>query len=100
MDQCVLSMPVSIGLNKNSPLKPLVDEFVRRATEGGLVHRWLMNSVKSFESSIEPPPQEALMDLKKFYGALVALGCGFTLAIIAFTLEKAYWQLFVKNRAN
>lgn len=93
-------MPMSVGLNKNSPLKPSLDKFVRRAIEGGLVQRWLTNAVKSFESSIEPPPQEALMDLKKFYGALVALGCGCVLAIVAFTVEKTYWHFFVEHRAN
>lgn len=28
MEECVVNMPVSIGLDKNSPLKPCVDELV------------------------------------------------------------------------
>jgi hypothetical protein len=100
MDQCVFNMPVSIGLTKNSPLKPQLDKLVRRAVESGLVQRWMSKAVESFESSVEPPPQEALMDLKKFYGALFALACGYALAIFAFSVEKTYWHFFVENRAN
>jgi hypothetical protein len=100
MDQCVFNMPVSIGLSKNSPLKHQMDELVRRAVESGLVQMWLAKAVKSFESSVEPPPQEALMDLKKFYGGIFALACGYALAILAFTVEKTYWRFFVESRAN
>ena len=68
--------------------------------EGGLIKKWLMNAIKSFESSIEPPPEEALMDLKKFYGALVALVCGYALALITFTIEKIYWKFVIEKHPN
>lgn len=29
MEECVVQMPISLGLEKNSPLKPLVDLWVR-----------------------------------------------------------------------
>lgn len=29
MEECVVNMPVSLGLDKNSPLKPRVDQLVR-----------------------------------------------------------------------
>lgn len=97
MDECAVSMPISIGLEKNSPLKEQIDKYIRRAIEGGLVQKWIANAIKSFESSIEPPPEEALMDLKKFYGALVALGCGYALSLIAFTFEKLYWRFVIEK---
>ena len=100
MDECAINMPISIGLDKNSPLKEQVDKYIRRMIEGGLIRKWLMNAIKSFESSIEPPPAEALMDLKKFYGALVALGCGYFLALLSFTVEKLYWRFVVEKHPD
>lgn len=93
-------MPIGIGLEKNSPLKEQIDKYTRRAIEGGLVQKWTANAIKSFESSIEPPPEEALMDLKKFYGALVALGCGCALSLLAFACEKLYWHFAIERHPN
>lgn len=100
MEQCTVNIPVSIGLEKNSPLKEQMDKYIRWAIEGGLIQKWLMKATKSFESSIEPPPAEALMDLKKFYGALVALGCGYVLALIAFAGEAAYWRFVIEKHPH
>lgn len=41
MSDCIISMPISIGLEKNSPLKPRIDGFIQRIVEAGLVHKWL-----------------------------------------------------------
>lgn len=41
MSDCIISMPISIGLEKNSPLKPRIDEFIQRVVEAGLIHKWL-----------------------------------------------------------
>ena len=90
-------MPISLGLDKNSPLKEQVDKYIRRAVEGGLIQKWLMRATKGFESSIEPEPTEALMDLKKFYGALVVLGCGYVLALCTFAVEKVYWRFVIEK---
>lgn len=100
MEQCAFVVPISVGLEKNSPLKEQMNKYVRRAVEGGLVKKWLKTAVKSFESSIEPSPPEALMDLKKFYGALVALGCGYTMALLAFVGEIIYWRLIVEKHPH
>lgn len=100
MEQCAFVVPISVGLEKNSPLKEQMNKYVRRAVEGGLIKKWLMAAVKSFESSIEPPPPEALMDLKKFYGALVALGCGYALALIAFAVEVIYWRFIIEKHPH
>lgn len=100
MDECVANMPISVGLEKNSPLKGQLDKYIARAVEAGLIRKWMMTATKSFESSVEPQPAEAFMDLKKFYGALVALGCGYGLGILAFLIEVAYWKLFVERHKD
>jgi hypothetical protein len=100
MDQCVINMPISVGLDKNSPLKEQVDKYIRRMVEAGLVQKWLVDATMSFDSSIEPAPAEALMDLKKFYGALVALGCGYFLALLAFSIEKLHWRFVIQKHPN
>lgn len=38
MKECVVNMPVSLGLEKNSPLKPIVDRYIRRAIETGEIY--------------------------------------------------------------
>lgn len=97
MSKCAINMPISIGLEKNSPLKPRLDRLLRQIIESGLVGKWLLDSVAPFESSVEEPPQEALMDLKKLYGVIVALAIGFTLAILAFVGELLYWNYVTKK---
>lgn len=97
MDECAINMPISIGLDKNSPLREKIDEIILRLAQGGLIKKWFNDAIQSFESSIEEPPQEALMDLKKFFGAVVALGIGYLISIFAFLGEFAYWAFFVRR---
>lgn len=94
MKECAVNMPISIGLEKNSPLKPRFDKFLRRIIEAGLVSKWLSEAVRNFESNVEES-QEALMDLKKMYGAFVALGLGYFIAIVALFGEIIYWKCVV-----
>lgn len=100
MDECAIHMPVSIGLGKNSPFKEQIDKLIRYAIEGGLIRKWLKDAVMSFESSTEPPPEEAVMNLKKFYGALFVLACGYFLGVIVFALEKSYWKFYVEKHPD
>lgn len=100
MDECAVNIPISLGLEKNSPLKEQMDKHIRRLIESGLIQKWLIQAVKRFESSVEPPPPEAVMNLKKFYGALVALGCGYALAFAAFVMEKTYWHVVVERHPH
>lgn len=94
MKECAVNMPISIGLEKNSPLKPRFDKLLRRLIEAGLVSKWLSEALRNYESSVDEP-EEALMDLKKMYGAFVALGIGYFISVIALCGEIIYWKCIV-----
>lgn len=97
MKECAINMPIAIGLEKNSPLKSSFDRLLRQVMEAGLINKWLSDSKQRFEASIEEPPQEALMDLKKLYGVLFALLIGFGLALLALIGENLYWRYVTKK---
>jgi len=93
-------MPISLGLQKNSPIKPAVDKFLRRVIEAGLVKKWLNDVMLNTVTREEPQKVEevkALMNLKKLYGAIVVLVSGYILSILAFLLEISYWYGVVKK---
>lgn len=100
MSNCIINMPISLGLQKNSPIKPAVDRFLRRVIEAGLVKKWL-NDVMLDTTILEDPLNieeiKALMDLKKLYGAFVVLVSGYILSIIVLLLEISYWYGVVKR---
>ncbi|BES87668.1 Ligand-gated ion channel [Nesidiocoris tenuis] len=86
MGNCAINIPVSLGLEKNSPLKPRVDVFLQRVIEAGLIKKWLfdvMIPTTVAEAPLIKTETKALMDLKKFQGALIALASGLGLASIA-----------------
>lgn len=95
MHECVIHMPISLGMEKNSPMKPRVDAMLRRIIESGLSVKWLADAKRSYDSNAETEPQEALMELKKLYGALVALGIGYGVAVLALLIELLYWKCVV-----
>lgn len=100
MSSCIINMPISLGLQKNSPIKPAVDKFLRRVIEAGLVKKWL-NDVMLETIILESPQQveevKALMDLKKLYGAFVVLVVGYIISILALMIEIGYWYGVVKK---
>lgn len=100
MEQCAFVVPISIGLDKNSPLKHRMDGLILRLVEVGLVRKWLTEAMMDFRSSIEEPPAEAVMNFGKFYTGLVVLGVGYALALIAFAAEKAYFRFVVETNPN
>lgn len=101
MHDCVIHMPVSIGLQKNSPLKPHMDRFLRHIIEAGLVKKWLKDVMLSIMSMDNAPEQEdgnkPLMNLHKLYGAFVALGMGYLISICTLIGEKIHWECVVKK---
>lgn len=97
MKECAISMPISIGLEKNSPLKPSFDRLLRQVMEAGLISKWLSDSIQQFKASEEDPPQEALMDLKKLYGVLIAMLVGFGVALLVLIGENLYWRFVTKR---
>lgn len=101
MSDCVLNIPISIGLHTNSPLKPLADVYVRRIAEVGLVQKWLddvMNTITSLDRNDEEI--KALMNLKKLYGAFIALGVGYFFSAICLVGELMHWHFIVMKDPN
>nr|ARO70548.1 antennal ionotropic receptor 68a-2 [Dendrolimus punctatus] len=98
MSDCVVNIPISIGFHKNSPLKPLADVYMRRIVEVGLVEKWLndaMYSIKSLEKN--EVEIKALMNLKKLYGAFIALAIGCFVSGVCLIGELLYWNFVVKR---
>ncbi|XP_076250217.1 ionotropic receptor 21a-like [Rhynchophorus ferrugineus] len=83
MKDCIINMPVSLGLQKNSPLRFRMDKLIRRVVEGGLVQKWLDDVMqKILRDKVEPKPDaKALMSFRKFYGAVVVLVIGYVVGI-------------------
>nr|QMS80365.1 ionotropic receptor [Histia rhodope] len=101
MSDCVINIPISLGFQKNSPLKPLADLYLSRIVEVGLVEKWLndaMHPIKSLDSQEEEI--KALMNLKKLYGAFIALAIGYFLSTISLIGEFIHWYLIVKKDPN
>ncbi|XP_055386312.1 glutamate receptor ionotropic, kainate glr-3 [Condylostylus longicornis] len=96
MKSCVYKMPVSIGMEKNSPLKPRVDKYIRRLMEGGLLTKWLKEVIEDLPVEAEAP-QEALMDLNKFWSSFVVLGIGYFLAFLALIYEHLHFKYIVQK---
>ncbi|KAL1488549.1 hypothetical protein ABEB36_015012 [Hypothenemus hampei] len=83
MKDCIINMPVSIGLQKNSVL------------EAGLIEKWLndvMQKILTYKSTQNDIGQKALMDLKKLYGALVILAIGYFLGTLTLIAELIYYD--------
>ncbi|CAH1154078.1 unnamed protein product, partial [Phaedon cochleariae] len=104
MNECIINMPVSIGLQRNSPLKPRVDKYMRRVIEAGLIHKWLddvMQNILNAEVQTEVSGNsKALMNMRKFAGALVALFIGYIISIIALLAEIIYFKRVIVNNDN
>lgn len=80
---------------------PFLSRYLRLITQGGLAQKWLrdaMAQVLSADRSNASQSQKAFMDLKKFLGAVVALGVGYIISTLSFAVEIIYWKLtVVKN---
>ncbi|XP_062705340.1 glutamate receptor 2 [Aedes albopictus] len=97
MEECAVHMPISIGMEKNSPLKPKVDKYVRALVEAGLTKKWLADAIEEFQSNVELPPQEATIDLQKLTAAFIALAIGYGVSLLAFGAEKLYWRCVIEK---
>ncbi|XP_054744500.1 ionotropic receptor 21a [Anastrepha obliqua] len=96
MRQCVIQMPVALGLEKNSPLQPNVNKYLRRLSEGGLIAKWLKDAIAELPAE-ERTPQEAVMDLPKIWSSFVALGIGYFLGILAIAGEWLHNEYVVRK---
>ncbi|KAI4462234.1 ionotropic receptor 20a-related [Holotrichia oblita] len=103
MKDCVINMPISIGLQKNSPIKPRVDKYIRRVLEAGFVKKWLDDVMQSTLNGEAPSTLEtikALMNTQKFIGAVVALCVGYFVSLVGLCVEILYFHFTVKKHPN
>ncbi|XP_044271448.1 glutamate receptor ionotropic, delta-2 [Tribolium madens] len=103
MTDCVIKMPISIGLQKNSPIKPRVDKYIRRVLEAGLVKKWLqdvMAPILNAEVQSTQEEMKAIMNMKKFFGAIVALFIGYFISVVVLIVENVYFHFFVKRNPH
>ncbi|RZF42688.1 hypothetical protein LSTR_LSTR001483 [Laodelphax striatellus] len=104
MSDCVINMPISLGLQKNSPLKPQMDKFIRSLIEAGLVQKWLADvmldtMIMEAKSPLGSDQNniKALVDLPKLYAGFVALLIGYAISILFLILEIVHWMCIVKK---
>ena len=101
MQNCVINMPISVGLQKNSPLKPKIDSYLTRVIEAGLVEKWLneaMFKIRATEAEHDTDAIKALMNLSKLYGAIAVLLCGYVISIFTLLVELIVWYGYEKRR--
>ena len=71
--------------------------------EAGLVKKWLSDITqqsKILELRQEGIAQKALIDLDKLQGAVVALGIGYFVSILALATEIWHWKYIVLRDPN
>lgn len=71
---------------------------IRRLTETGLVRKWLSDvmeesKINEFQQKLES--EKALVNLRKLYGALIALLIGYFLSFLALIGEIIHWKYVV-----
>ncbi|XP_017059389.1 uncharacterized protein LOC108100146 [Drosophila ficusphila] len=91
MKECVVYMPVVLAMEKNSPLKPRVDNSIQHLTEGGLINKWLKDAIQHLPAEA-PAQQEALMNIQKFWSSFVALGFGYVISILVLLAERWHFK--------
>lgn len=94
-------MPVSVGLQKNSPLKPRIDSYLSRVVEAGLVKKWLndlMFKIHTTEAEQQKELIKALMNLSKLYGAIAVLFSGYIISAFVLIIELIIWYGYEKRQ--
>ncbi|XP_076759272.1 ionotropic receptor 68a [Xylocopa sonorina] len=100
MEECVINVPIALGMEKNSPLKPHVDTLVRKIIEAGLIEKWLsdvMEWCKIMDIRQETQSEKALVNLHKLQGAFIVITVGYLLAFTVLIGEILYWKYIVLN---
>lgn len=96
MKECVINQPISLGLEKNSPLTLNFNKYIARLIEGGLIAKWLNDYTANLPSE-EETPKEAFIDLRKFWSSFVVLAMGYFLAGITLLFELWHFKNIVQK---
>ncbi|EDW41076.1 GM24763 [Drosophila sechellia] len=94
MKECVLHMPVVLAMEKNSALKPRVDASIQHLAEGGLIAKWLKDAIEHLPAEALAP-QEALMNIQKFWSSFVALLIGYVISLLTLFAERWHFKHIV-----
>lgn len=82
----------------------MFDKYIRRVLEAGLIKKWIadvMQKIHNMEVSTDnSDSSKALMNLRKFSGALVALGIGYFLSIMVLIGEIIYFHYVIKKNPH
>ena len=108
MESCIVSIPISIGFKRNSPLKPILDHHIRRIIQSGLIHKWIKDfgnprnakNQHDRESVQDRSTDQAVMNFRKFVMVIVWFVTGLTVATMVLVIEIVYWHRAVKVRPN
>lgn len=79
-----------------------MDKIIRRIVEAGLIKKWMDDVMQTTMNKhlqlYNSEGSKALMNMKKFSGALIALSIGYVLSIITLAVELIYFYYFtIKN---
>ncbi|XP_068216611.1 uncharacterized protein [Palaemon carinicauda] len=97
-----LFLPSAMAMitQKNSPLRPAMDDRIKALTESGLYNYWIKNTVPNSTSCSNPPSRitvESTLKISNIWGMFVMLGCGFLLSSVALCMEMTFQKLSEAN---
>lgn len=79
-----------------------MDKIIRKVLEAGLIKKWLddvMASILNAEVQTDTE-NKAIMNMKKFFGALVALFIGYFVSVVCLIVEILYFHYYVEKHPN
>lgn len=98
-----LNFFISLCVSEKSDYLAFLAFQIRRMSENGLIEKWLsdvMEWSKINEARQKSSSEIALVNLRKLYVALIALGVGYFLGFAALIGEILHWRYVVLRNPN